>query len=143
MIEVRVASSEAEIAACLRLRWTVFVEEQGVRPSDEVDAHDRGDAVHALALIDSVPCGTGRFVFVERGVAKLQRMAVIDDVRGKGVGAALLRFLEEEARRRGAARFTLWAQTHARAFYEKAGYAACGEQFDDAGIPHVAMSKPA
>jgi len=141
MIEVRVASSQAEIATCLRLRWTVFVEEQGVRPSDEVDAHDRRDAVHALALINSVPCGTGRFVFIEPGVAKLQRMAVIDDVRGKGVGAALLRVLEEEARRRGASRFTLWAQTHARKFYEKAGYAVSGEQFDDAGIPHVAMSK--
>jgi predicted GNAT family N-acyltransferase len=143
MIEVRVAKAEAEIATCLRLRWTVFVEEQGVRPSDEIDPHDRAGAVHALAFIDGVPCGTGRFVFIEPGVAKLQRMAVIDDVRGKGVGSALLRFLEDEARRRGASRFLLWAQTHARRFYEKAGYAASGEQFDDAGIPHVAMSKPA
>ncbi len=38
---------------------------------------------------------------------------------------------------------TLWAQAQARPFYEKAGYSAEGEQFDDAGIPHIAMSKPA
>ena len=143
MILVRRAESEGDLRTCLRLRWTVFVEEQGVRPSEEVDAHDQDDAVHALALIDGVPCGAARFVFASPGVAKIQRMAVIDDVRKRGVGRALLAFLEQEARRRGAVRLTLWAQTHARHFYESAGYAAEGPEFDDAGIPHVAMSKPA
>ena len=49
MIEVRVASSPADVATCMRLRWTVFVEEQGVRPSDELDGRDRTDAIHAIA----------------------------------------------------------------------------------------------
>ena len=142
MIQVRRAESPEEVRACLRLRWTVFVEEQGVRPSEEVDAHDQV-AVHALALIDGVPCGAARFIFASPGVAKIQRMAVIDDVRKRGVGRALLAFLEEEARRRGAVRFTLWAQTHARPFYQRAGYTAEGPEFDDAGIPHISMSKPA
>lgn len=159
MIQVRRAESQDDLRACLRLRWTVFVEEQGVRPSEEVDAHDddrhgalhahenalhaHEDAVHALATLDGVPCGAARFIFDSPGVAKIQRMAVIDDVRGRGVGRALLVFLEEEARRRGAVRLTLWAQTHARHFYEKAGYVAEGPEFDDAGIPHLSMSKPA
>ncbi len=143
MIQVRLAESPDDVRACLRLRWTVFVEEQGVRPSEELDAHDHEGAVHALASLDGVLCGAGRFVFESPGVAKIQRMAVIDDVRGRGVGRALLAFLEGEARRCGASRLTLWAQTHARQFYEKAGYAASGPEFDDAGIPHVSMSKPA
>ena len=142
-LQVRVAESKEELETCLRLRWTVFVEEQGVPPSLELDEHDRTDAVHALALLDGVPCGAGRFVFLQPGLAKLQRMAVIDDVRGRGVGRALLAFLEGEARRRGAAAFTLGAQLHARAFYEKAGYTAQGPVFDDAGLPHVRMDKPA
>jgi predicted GNAT family N-acyltransferase len=143
MIEVRIASTAADIQTCLRIRWTVFVEEQGVRPSDELDAHDGTDAVHALAILDGVPCGAGRFIFAEPGVAKIQRMAVVDDVRGRGVGKALLRFLETEATRRGARQLTLGAQVHAREFYEKAGYRAYGPVFDDAGIPHVAMTKAA
>lgn len=144
MIEVRLARAPEEVRQCLRLRWTVFVEEQGVRPSDELDAHDHGDAVHALAVLDGVPCGAGRLLFTAPGVAKIQRMAVIDDVRGKGVGRALLAFLEAEARRRGATTLTLWAQVRARPFYEKAGYAASGPEFDDGtGIPHVAMRKSA
>ena len=141
MITVRLAESPKDVALCLSLRWTVFVEEQGVRPSEEVDAHDRTDAVHALASYQGVPCATGRFIFEKPGVAKIQRMAVIDDVRKHGIGKALLQFLEAEAVRRGASRLTLWAQTHARPFYERAGYSAEGDEFDDAGIPRVAMSK--
>ena len=53
----------------------------------------------------------------------------------------MLRFLEEEARRRGASKSTLWAQVNARRFYEKAGYTAYGEVFGDAGIPHVKMER--
>jgi predicted GNAT family N-acyltransferase len=144
MIQVRLAEAAADIDLCLRLRWTVFVEEQGVRPSEELDGHDRAGAVHALAALDGVPCGAGRFIFTGPGVAKIQRMAVVDDVRGRGVGRALLSFLEEEARRRGAIRLTLWAQVRARVFYERAGYAVEGAEFDDGtGIPHVRMSKAA
>ena len=142
MIEVRLAASPDDVRTCLRLRWTVFVEEQGVRPSDEQDAHDAAGAVHALALLDGVPCGAGRFIFVEPGAAKIQRMAVVDDVRGRGVGRALLAFLEAEARRRGASRLTLWAQVRARKFYEQAGYSAVGGEFDDGtGIAHQRMDK--
>jgi len=144
MIYVRVAQGRKEVEQCLRLRWTVFVEEQGVRPSDELDAHDSGDAVHALAWLDGVPCGAARLIFTAPGVAKIERMAVIGGVRGRGVGRALLEFVEEEARRRGATRLTLSAQVRARKFYEKAGYDAASRVFDDGtGIPHLRMEKNA
>jgi predicted GNAT family N-acyltransferase len=144
MIDVRVAQDRKDVEQCLRVRWTVFVEEQGVRPSDELDAHDSGDAVHVLASLDGVPCGAGRLIFTAPGVAKIERMAVIDDVRGRGVGRALLEFVEEEARQRGATRLTLSAQVRARKFYEKAGYGAASREFDDGtGIPHLRMEKNA
>ena len=141
MVEVRLAENEADRRTCLRLRWTVFVEEQNVPPSLEVDEHDAADAVHALALLDRVPAGAGRFVFVDPGLVRIGRMAVVDDARGKGAGTALLQFLETEAQRRGATRFTLNAQLSARRFYERAGYRAVGAVFDDAGIPHIRMDR--
>jgi len=71
-------------------------------------------------------------------------MAVIDDARGHGVGKALLAFLEEEARHRGATKLTLSAQARVVPFYEKAGYTACGAPFDDGtAILHVSMEKSA
>ena len=50
-IEVRIATTREELRTCLRLRWTVFVEEQGVPPSLEVDEHDHEPStVHVLGL---------------------------------------------------------------------------------------------
>jgi predicted GNAT family N-acyltransferase len=143
MITVRLAETKADVDQCLRLRWTVFVEEQGVPPSLELDQHDARGALHALAFLDGVPCGAGRLVLLENGLAKIGRMAVVDDARGQGAGRAILGFLEQEARRRGAKLLTLGAQTRAQRFYEKLGYRAEGPVFDDAGIPHVRMDKPA
>ena len=154
-VSVRLVSLQPDLDACLRLRWTVFVEEQQVPPSEERDGHDHlprpGDPlspIHALAEVVSprgqpVPAGTGRVTWPTPGLAKIQRMAVVDDARKLGVGRALLRLLEQEARARGAQRFTLGAQLHARGFYEREGYASEGEVFDDAGIPHVRMEKVA
>ena len=143
MIGVRLAQTPEEVQHCLRVRWTVFVEEQGVRPGDEQDAHDQDDAVHALATLDGVACGAGRLTFTAPSVAKIERMAVSEEVRQRGVGKALLAFLESEARRRGATRLTLSAQVRARAFYEKAGYAASGGEYDDGtGIGTIGVIGP-
>jgi len=154
-VNIRRCDTQEDLETCKRLRWTVFVEEQNVPPSLEHDEHDRLPApgetrapVHALAeLIEAdgrtIPCAAGRLIWKSEALAKLQRMAVIDDARGKGVGRLLLAFLESEARARGARRFTLGAQLHARGFYEGAGYVAIGDIFDDAGIPHVTMEKDA
>ena len=141
-ISVRLAHAKPDVENCLRLRWTVFVEEQNVPPSLEVDAWDRDPkTVHALGFHGAIPAATGRVIFPGGGVAKIGRMAVIDDVRGRGLGLAVLKFLESEAKQRGASSVTLGAQLQARPFYEKQGYTAFGDVFDDAGIPHVEMRK--
>ena len=155
-VVVRRVTTAEELATCLRLRWTVFIEEQGVPPSLERDGYDRvaapgahAEPIHALAESPSrwkaqpVPTGAGRITWLGDGLAKVQRMAVVADARGKGVGAALLRFLEDEARKAGARRFTLGAQLTARGFYKKLGYQEVGEVFLDAGIEHIKMEKEA
>jgi predicted GNAT family N-acyltransferase len=43
------------------------------------------------------------------------------------------------ARKRGMTTLELSAQTHAAAFYARAGFVAMGEEYEEAGIPHVAM----
>src|SRR5436190_13562193 len=129
-LEVRAATSEEDLRTCLRIRWTVFVEEQGVPPSLEVDEHDREPGtVHAIGLAGGVPAAAGRAVVTEGGRAKIGRMAVIDELRGRGLGSRLLEFLEAEARRRGAREAVLWAQLQAQPFYERHGYRAAGSPF--------------
>lgn len=61
--------------------------------------------------------------------------------RGLGVGAALVRAIEDAARELGLAAVDLHAQTHALGFYERLGYVAYGPEFPDAGIAHRAMRR--
>ena len=118
------------------VRARVFVEEQRVPVELELDELDAG-AVHALALDGAKPVGTGRLLHDGR----IGRMAVLPEYRGRGVGAALLKALVAAAADCGHRQITLHAQTHAIAFYEKLGFRAYGEEFDDAGIPHRAMRR--
>lgn len=139
MIEVREAHSDAELSAALALRRAVFVDEQGVPPELEIDAHD-DDALHLVAVTGGRIVGTCRLV-VAGDRAKFGRLAVAPDVRGRGIGSALLGESEHRARALGHDRMTLTAQTAAMGLYERTGYVARGEVFLEAGIQHITMEK--
>jgi predicted GNAT family N-acyltransferase len=127
-----------EIAA---LRTRVFVEEQGVPPEIEQDAAD-DDAVHVLSRDDAgAVVATGRLL-VRGSTAGIGRMAADASVRGQGHGAAVLEELHRQAVLRGVTAIELHAQVSARGFYERAGYTAVGEEYEEAGIPHVTMRRP-
>jgi len=71
----------------------------------------------------------------------LGRLAVTREARGLGIGAVLVRAIEEAARARGLAAVDLHAQTHALGFYERLGYVAYGTEYMEAGIPHRPMRR--
>ncbi|MFX7732026.1 GNAT family N-acetyltransferase, partial [Acinetobacter baumannii] len=54
-------------------------------------------------------------------------------------GGAVLQALIAAARARGDAEVILNAQVHAEGFYQRHGFAREGEQFMEAGIPHITM----
>lgn len=128
-----------DLEPCLWLRKVVFVEEQGVPLEEELDDLD-AECTHFLAEAAGEPVGTARLRLVD-GKAKAQRVAVLAAWRGAGVGRALMAALEGEARRQGAREVVLAAQTSAIPFYERLGYAAWGDEFMDAGIPHRWMRR--
>ena len=57
----------------------------------------------------------------------------------QGRGSGLLERLLREARDRQIPQVTLNAQAYVAGFYRKFGFAATGEAFIEAGIPHVKM----
>ena len=137
---VRLSASEEDAAGLRALRFAVFVDEQGVPADEELDSDD-DVAVHAVAVRGGVVVGTGRLVLASPLEARVGRMAVRATVRRQGVGGALLRFLEAEARSRGVERIVLHAQAYVRGFYDKHGYVAEGGPFTEAGIEHISMAK--
>ncbi|MBO9535383.1 GNAT family N-acetyltransferase [Herbaspirillum sp.] len=117
------------------IRFEVFVDEQNVPPELELDEMD-AVCVHAVAYAeDGTPLATGRLL----PDGHVGRMAVLKAGRGKGIGGAVLQALIGAARARGDREVILNAQTHAEPFYVAHGFAREGEEFMDAGIPHITM----
>jgi predicted GNAT family N-acyltransferase len=137
VIEVRETRDDGERDAALALREEVFVVEQGVPLSEEIDGFD-DRATHLVAVSGERVVGTCRLV-LDRDTVKLSRMVVAQDHRRRGVGAALLAESERIARRWSAGAIVLNAQVRAVGVYEAAGYRTQGAHFMDAGIEHVAM----
>jgi predicted GNAT family N-acyltransferase len=119
------------------VRQAVFIDEQGVPEALEWDEHD-AVALHLLATAsDGTPVGCARLL----PDGHVGRMAVLPAWRGRGVGRALLAAATCAAQSRGHTCLRLSAQTHAAAFYAHAGFAAQGDEYEEAGIPHIAMQK--
>jgi len=117
------------------IRYTVFVEEQGVPVELEWDDFD-ATSVHAIARdANGQAQATARLL----PDGHIGRMAVLAAARGQGVGSQVLRALMECARQRGDASVVLNAQTHAAAFYARHGFVVEGDEFFEAGIAHLAM----
>lgn len=118
------------------IRMEVFVVEQNVPAELEMDDNDAA-CLHAVAYdAAGAPVGTGRLL----PDGHIGRMAVRKAARGMGIGGALLQGLMAQAKARGHKSVALGAQTHAAPFYEKFGFAVVGQEFMEAGIPHVEMA---
>lgn len=133
---VRVASDE-DLPEMFALRHEVFVVGQDVPEElerDELDAR----CTHAVAVVEERIVGTGRLL----PGGTIGRMAVAAEARRQGVGAAVLAFLEAQARAQRLPLVELHAQVHAAGFYERAGYIPFGEVYLEAGIEHQSMRKP-
>jgi predicted GNAT family N-acyltransferase len=139
LLVVRTARTDAELAAALELRERVFCSEQGVSPAADRDGRDP-EATHIVALESGRVIGTCRLVF--RGsTARLGRLAVEPEARGRGVAGAILAEASRVARDAAASRIALHAQTYAKRLYARDGYEESGEPFEEEGIEHVAMEK--
>jgi predicted GNAT family N-acyltransferase len=118
------------------VRRRVFIEEQGVPENLEWDAEDAA-SLHAVASDgEGRPVGTARLLTD----GHIGRVAVLPSWRRAGVGSSLVRRLVAEARGQGHVVVHLNAQVAVLRFYARLGFLAHGPVFDDAGIPHRAMS---
>jgi predicted GNAT family N-acyltransferase len=121
----------------LALRREVFVVEQQVPEEVETDEYD-ATATHVVALDRGMVVGVLRVVFLAEHV-KIGRVAVARQARGKGLATLLMRYALDLGRARGETRFYLTAQTDKLTLYEKLGFTAFGDEFQESGMPHLAM----
>jgi predicted GNAT family N-acyltransferase len=132
---VRSARTPAERAQALQVRRRVFIDEQGVDAALEHDEHD-ATCEHLIALAGDRVIGAARYRRTERGV-KLERVAVLAEQRGRGVGSALVR--HGIAKLAAGSELYVHAQQSALGFWERMGFVAQGPEFREADIAHRLM----
>ena len=137
MFEIEIVQFSNKTEKPIRfIRETVFIHEQNVSPELEFDGLD-GSATHALISIEGKYIATGRLL----DDGHIGRVAILKAYRNQKLGSKLVLSLIEEAKQKGYSRVYLGSQTHAIGFYQKLGFSAFGEEFMEAGIPHLSMEK--
>ncbi|MGB5734344.1 MAG: GNAT family N-acetyltransferase [Thiohalocapsa sp.] len=132
---IRRANWEQDQEALRNLRQAVFVREQGVPEALEWDGRD-DDSLHLIAEAgDGMAVGTARMLTS----GQIGRMAVLPEWRDRGIGTRLLAELLRIAHAEDCPARFLNAQIGAMPFYERLGFKAVGDGFDEAGIAHQRM----
>ena len=120
------------------MRSEVFVTGQKCLYVDP-DGRDFG-SVQVFASKGERIIGCLRIYGKEAGVVQIGRVAVIESLRGTGVGRMMMRqAISHVAENLTDEKIYLEAQTYAIGFYEKLGFKVISDEFLDEGIPHKGM----
>lgn len=131
IVQTSWAISRTELSS---IRRRVFIDEQRVPEADEWDEHDESSQHWLVYDNNGLAVATARL----KPDGQIGRMAVLEAYRGQGVGAQLLHAVLDTAKQQLTTVY-LHSQTHAIDFYKQFGFHTVGEEFMDAGIPHIEM----
>jgi len=131
-------------ANLIKIRTEVFMQEQYVSAADEWDGLDEY-AMHFLALSahgEAMGCARLlREAAGENNLYHIGRVAILSSFRNQGIGHQLMQFVIAYCKQKAPENtIYLHAQTDRRHFYETLGFTAEGDEFMDAGIPHISMN---
>jgi predicted GNAT family N-acyltransferase len=140
-LDIRWARDGRDVTLALRVRKAVFCGEQGVPLELERDGLD-DRALHLLVVDRETQAAVGTLRLLTAGAqAKIGRVAVMREWRGRGIASRLLALALERAGSLGCSEARLASQLNATRVYERAGFSVRSAPFEEAGIPHVWMSR--
>jgi predicted GNAT family N-acyltransferase len=131
-----------ELQDYFKLRWLLLRAPWGQPLGSEKDEYDEA-AHHIAARTHSGELvGVGRVHFSDPETGQIRYLATKRQFRGRGIGKAIVKELEQVAKTRGVRRVILNARDSAVSFYEELGYVALGDACTLFGeIKHKKMEK--
>ena len=130
--------SSRELYEILKARCAVFVVEQTC-PYQDLDGGDY-DSLHVYLEENGEILAYLRCYMKDDETARIGRVLTL--ARGQGYGRPLMDagIAAVKEHYRSAKSIFIEAQCYAIGYYEKFGFAVCGEEFLEDGIPHVPMT---
>lgn len=139
-VEKVAAEDQDRLKKVYAIRKQVFVVEQKVPAEAEYDEFEE-NSTHFLATLDDEPVGAARWRYTEKGV-KLERFAVLKEVRGQGVGQSMVKAvlldIQSDPKSKGKMKY-LNAQLDAVPLYAKFKFKKVGDVFEECNILHYQM----
>ena len=136
----KLVTGDVELQEAFEVRRQVFVREQGISEDLVFDGRDR-EALHIIVKDRGRVIGSARVQFLTDNQAKLERMAVLERYRRKGIGKGMLLFLDAVWKDKQGRQVIIHAQLEVVPFYKLYGFDELGLPFQEAGIKHIKMRK--
>ena len=130
--------STSELYEILKSRYEIFTLEQKMLEQD-MDGIDY-DCLHCFLWENGRAVACLRAFYSDGEKTKVKIGRVLTLTHGKGHGQLLMECSLAAIREKMPHELLyVYAQTQAAGYYEKFGFYAVGEEFDEAGIPHIKM----
>ncbi len=139
MLEIKWVNNTDDLTDVYKVRREVFIKEQNITPEIEFDGTDRY-SISVLLYEDDIPVATGRVILLDE-LYTIGRISVLKEYRNKQYGRKVVNLLLEKAKELGATSIHLHAQKQVVDFYNRLGFKCYGEEYKEAGIPHINMEK--
>lgn len=140
MIDIDFCSSRYN--ELVELRYKILLEPLGLKFLDSFRAKEANYLhIGCIEQLDDKLVGGLILAPIDNEKIRLMQVAVDTVYRGEGVGRELVKYAEKRAKEAGYIQIIMHAMLSVVGFYEKLGYHAEGDIFDEQGITFIKMVK--
>ena len=140
MIDIDFGSSRYN--ELVELRYKILLEPLGLKFLDSFRAKEANYLhIGCIEQLDDKLVGGLILAPLDNEKIRLMQVAVDTVSRGEGVGRELVKYAEKRAKEAGYSQIVMHAMLSVVGFYEKLGYHAEGDIFDEQGITFLKMVK--
>lgn len=140
MIDIEFGSSRYN--ELVELRYKILLQPLGLKFLDSFRPEEaRYLHIGCVEMLDNKLVGGLMLAPVDDSTIRLMQVAVDTIYQGEGIGRDLVKYAEKRAKEAGYSKIVMHAMLFVVDFYEKMGYHAEGDVFEEQGITFLKMVK--
>jgi predicted GNAT family N-acyltransferase len=139
-VDYQLSKSNAQLSAARKVWTSVFVNELGEVNPEKPWGSEPGAQIF-LARDNKITIAAAQLTPITPKVMQIEHVAVLQTHRGNQIGQGLIKAMTEAACVQHIEKVRLSARVEAQTFYQRLGFQAVGEEFEEFGSPHILMEQ--